>query len=605
VPFWKNSIRSFKLLNARQKRLYCFALILQSSLGVLDLVGVLLSGLIGVVATKSLSENSQTLSLSRIEDLPLIRELSDVQFLTLLSASVFIFFLLKTVLSLIFSKRVFKFLANQQSDLSTSIYQNLFKRDNEWLDSANPMDIANSTVIGSAMATVNSLGQTLIIISEVSLLLFFGIIFLVLNPILSLITIAYTTIIILILNQTLSKKISEFGERLGQLRVQTQSRILETLRLRKEILILGREEFFKRDISDTFKLQSSNFSGDIWLQQTPKYILEISLLLGTFGFIGFLTLTENQAQGIQLFVVFLAASSRIFPSILRIQTSILNLRSFNYLSGSAMDLQERLEQSCVNQSPITISANNSVEPKIIFKNVSFTYPNSSKSIFHEFNCEVGFGEKVALIGGSGAGKSTFIQMILGFRTAGVGSVEINKEESRSWIANNPSRIGYVPQDYEFISGTLLENICLGIKSDSVDYSRVADALKKAHLTNFVASLPQGLNTFLGQNGENLSGGQKQRIVLARALYCSPDILILDEGTSALDAESEEMILSQIIESNAKQTVLFVAHRLSSIRSFNRVIYLKEGSVIGDGSFDHLVQSVPDFRMQLRLLGLLD
>ncbi len=605
MPYWKNLSRSFKLLNARQKRLYCFAVILQSSLGVLDLLGVLLSGLISVIATKSLSGNSQIISVSRIEDLPLIREFSSAQFLTLLSATAFIFFLSKTALSLIFSKRVFKFLANQQSELSTSIYRNLLKRDNEWLDSTDPMDVANSTVIGSAMATVNSLGQTLIIISEISLLMFFSVIFLILNPMLTLITIAYASIVVFILNQTLSKKISEFGEKLGQMRVQTQSRILETLRMRKEILILGREEFFKQDIANTFKLQASSFSGDIWLQQTPKYILEISLLLGSFAFIGILSTSEDQAQGIQLFVVFLAAATRIFPSLLRIQTSILNLRSFNYLSGTALDLYEKLGGSRAPQTPKSTHTDNFVEPKVVFKNVSFAYPDSSKGIFSEFNCEVGFGEKVALIGGSGAGKSTFIQMILGFRAASLGSVEISEQDSGSWIANNPSRIGYVPQDYDFISGTLLENICLGMHKGSIDFSRVAETLEKAHLTNFVDSLPQGLNTFLGQNGENLSGGQKQRIVLARALYCNPDILILDEGTSALDAETEEMILSQIIESTVKQTVFFVAHRLSSIRSFNRVIYLKEGRIIGDGSFDHLVESVPDFRMQLRLLGLLD
>jgi ABC-type multidrug transport system fused ATPase/permease subunit len=472
------------------------------------------------------------------------------------------------------------------------------------------MDIAIRTVVGSAMATINALGQSLIIVSETFLLLLFGIILLALNPVLTITSLVYLIIVIFCINILLSKRITQFGEELGKLRISIQSRILETLKLRREILLLGRERFFYEGVSKQFEYQARSFSGDIWLQQTPKYIIEISLMLGTFGFISILLLTDNNVVGIPVLVIFLASASRIFPSLLRIQNSLLNLKSFNYLSGGAIELSERLMSRTHSQLPANFDKkiykeSRGAHTKIELKDVSFNHQGMNDPLFDGLNCTIEPGEKIALIGPSGSGKTTFINLILGFHKISGGSLKIGGINCEEWIALNPAKIGYVPQDFHFVSGTLLENICLGIYEDSIDYHKLAEAMHKSNLTQFVNSLPQGIKTFMGPHGQSFSGGQKQRILLARALYDRPEILVLDEGTSSLDAETESVIVSNILNETSSQTVLFVAHRLSAIRSFARILYFENGRIYADGSFDYLVDTIPEFSLQLKLLGIID
>jgi ABC-type multidrug transport system fused ATPase/permease subunit len=165
------------------------------------------------------------------------------------------------------------------------------------------------------------------------------------------------------------------------------------------------------------------------------------------------------------------------------------------------------------------------------------------------------------------------------------------------------KVSYLPQETTLVTGTFLDNICLGISADEIDLRRVASAIKRAQLDDFLEKLPDGLNSHFGVSGTELSGGQKQRIGIARALYSDPKIIVMDEATSALDAETENAIIGILESLELDTTIIFIAHRLSSIRNFARIMYFEEGILKEDGNFDYVKSKVPRFAKQSSLFGL--
>ena len=244
-----------------------------------------------------------------------------------------------------------------------------------------------------------------------------------------------------------------------------------------------------------------------------------------------------------------------------------------------------------------------MDTSIALTDVEFSYPNSDSKVLESVTFKIAPGERVAIVGPSGAGKSTLCDIFLGLLQPTSGEVRIGGVPAAKWIENNFGSISYLPQEITLVTGTFLENICLGVSNEEVDFTRVASAMKSAQLNDFLELLPEGLNTHFGVSGTELSGGQKQRIGIARALYSNPKIIIMDEATSALDAETEHAIINILEGLEIDTTVIFIAHRLSSIRNFARVMYFEEGNLKEDGSFDHVKSKVPRFAKQISLLGL--
>ena len=235
--------------------------------------------------------------------------------------------------------------------------------------------------------------------------------------------------------------------------------------------------------------------------------------------------------------------------------------------------------------------------------VSFRFPDSEEDVLSELSFEIETGERVAIVGASGSGKSTLCDIFLGLLEPTTGKIEIGSQIAEKWIRGNIGSISYLPQDVTLIGGTVIDNICIGLSDFEIDQERVADTILQAQLAEFVKSLPDGIHTDLGKNGIKISGGQKQRIGIARALYSKPSILILDEATSALDAETENGIMSVLESLGDTVTLIFIAHRLSSIRNFKRVLYFEGGKLLADGSFEEVRAKIPNFNLQASLLGL--
>jgi ABC-type multidrug transport system fused ATPase/permease subunit len=227
----------------------------------------------------------------------------------------------------------------------------------------------------------------------------------------------------------------------------------------------------------------------------------------------------------------------------------------------------------------------------------------SDLIVDHLSIKINAGEFVAIVGPSGSGKTTLVDLILGIHKPDHGEILISGVSSDQVIARWPGAIGYVPQMVGMINDTVKSNVALGYALKNVEDENVWAALRSAKLDSFVKALPLGILDPVGESGSRISGGQRQRLGIARALFTNPRLIVLDEATSSLDAETELSIASALQELKGQVTVVMIAHRLSTVRDADKVVYIEKGKVRAIGSFDEVKNAVPDFNKQSKLMGL--
>lgn len=281
----------------------------------------------------------------------------------------------------------------------------------------------------------------------------------------------------------------------------------------------------------------------------------------------------------------------------------MSLQTFynNFLtnSGALENMREFLDE-LKNNKELTIGDQKVThEKEIIFEDVSFAY--GDKNILHGINLVILKNESVAFVGESGSGKTTLVNLLSGLLPIQKGHLSI--DGVNMWNINlrhYQSRIGYITQEPVVFSDSVFNNVTFWAEKNGMNTLRFWDALKKAHIADFIRQLPERENSLLGNNGILVSGGQKQRISIARELYKDIDILIMDEATSALDSESENIIQENIENLKGKITLVIVAHRLATIKNVNRVVLLSQGEIVATDSFRKLVEKSPNFKRMVEL-----
>jgi ABC-type bacteriocin/lantibiotic exporter with double-glycine peptidase domain len=243
------------------------------------------------------------------------------------------------------------------------------------------------------------------------------------------------------------------------------------------------------------------------------------------------------------------------------------------------------------------------QPSVDITDLNFRFENNENFAIEDLNLRIAPGSQVAITGSSGAGKTTLVDLILGVFTNDSDSVKISGLTPLSAFSRWPGAVAYVPQNINIMNTTIRENISQGYEFDSLDEERVWNSLEVAHLDAFVKSLPLGIDTHVGEFGNQLSGGQRQRLGIARALFTSPKLLILDEATSALDAETESLISQTIKGLKGKCTVILIAHRLSSVMNADKVIFMENGKITAEGTFSEVRKLSPNFEKQAKLMGI--
>lgn len=354
---------------------------------------------------------------------------------------------------------------------------------------------------------------------------------------------------------------------------------LELFRGIKEIKILGRQKYFVDHYEHTSIKQSRITSKYSLALASPAYIIEalfvsgllLALCLGN-------SFSENMLTMLPQLASFAIAAFRVLPSLGKISSSINNViyaipavnATYSHMEGIAADRTESLDRD---------EKNVEFENEISISHISWQYPNTDRKVIDDLSMKIAKGSSVAFIGASGAGKTTLADIILGLLRPQSGSVTVDGRDigelGRAWS----HLLGYVPQAAYLIDDTIRSNIAFGIEKKEIDDARVWHALEQAQLAEFVRSLPQNINTEIGEAGVRFSGGQRQRLAIARALYNDPEILVLDEATSALDNDTEKALIEAIEKFQGDKTMIVVAHRLTTVKNCDIIYEIENGKAV--------------------------
>lgn len=340
--------------------------------------------------------------------------------------------------------------------------------------------------------------------------------------------------------------------------------------------------------------------------EMPKYLLEIIFIGGIALIMGVMVSAGGLGQAAYM-AVFAAACVRILPNFVRVIATLGTLRaSLPYVDKYEQAINElkvsQLELLAVapDIGPFAQVKSEVTRSDVSIENLSFKYPDGDQYVLKNLDFVVPSGTSVAFVGGSGSGKTTLIDLILGLLKPTSGQVSVNGNNIQQDIAGWHETIGYVPQDV-FISGkTVREEIAYGLTPAEIDDDRVWECVRLAELEDVIQSLEEGLDTQIGENGTRLSGGQRQRIGLARAFYRNPGVLILDEATSALDNETEHKITQAISRLTEGRTVFIVAHRLSTVRNVDQLLFMSHGEIVSRGSFSEVRAANKEFARLVEL-----
>ncbi|MEW6165116.1 MAG: ABC transporter ATP-binding protein [Pseudomonadota bacterium] len=346
----------------------------------------------------------------------------------------------------------------------------------------------------------------------------------------------------------------------------------------KDIKLLGREEGFLARY-DAHNLQSTRMGQlQAALLQLPRLWLELLAVAGmTLLVLSMLAQGRDMASIVPTMGLFAIAAFRLMPSVNRVLSAILSLR---YGLAVLDTLHDELKLAIPDCEAVTLGSNRSVflqEIRLI--NLSYTYPAAPATALDGLSIYVRKGESVGFVGSSGAGKSTLVDVILGLLPPDAGQVTVDGRNIQQDLRHWQDQIGYVPQSIYLTDDTLRRNVAFGLSDESIDDAAVRRALCAAQLDDFVASLPDGVETVVGERGIRLSGGQRQRIGIARALYHDPPVLVLDEATSALDPDTESGVMRAITALHGSKTIIIVAHRLSTVEHCDRLYRLEGGKVV--------------------------
>lgn len=334
------------------------------------------------------------------------------------------------------------------------------------------------------------------------------------------------------------------------------------------------------------------------LGDMPRYLLEIGFVVAILGISIILFATTSPSEALTVLGVFAAASVRALPTLTRVNGNLATMRMGQ--AGLRIITETRTELDADGIHDETPRDGTPYDGDIALSDVSFRYPDAEQDVVTGITLRIAENQTTAFVGSSGAGKTTLIDLVLGLLEPTSGAIECGGrpilDDPPMWYRS----LGVVPQDVFLANDTVLRNIAFGDDEDRIDHAQVAEALRLARLDKVVAALPQGVDTMLGERGVRLSGGQRQRLGLARALYRKPRVLVLDEATSALDNLTEHEIARTLADLQGSLTVLIVAHRLSTVRHADQLVFLKDGRVDAIGTFDEVEQASPDFARLVQL-----
>lgn len=605
--------RGLNLLTPADQRTYGWAVALQMSTSLLDLAGVLAIGVVGVLmssvvqGTPAPEPVSTLLSAVGLADAPLARS-------SVIIASVAaVLLILKSVIALWGLRWVTSFLSRCSAVVAARMSADFFALPIVRIQNFTSQWSAFALVHGVTGAIVNTLTNAMVIYVELTLLSVLTATLLLLDPVMTLFAAGYFGIVGYALSRSVKRWATTSGEVLAETDVSSFSTVYDAIATYRELTVVNRRSFYIDRYRDQRLRGSAAYADQQFLGQLPRYAMEVALVVGSALLVAGLLLTGSLESALGSLALFIAAASRVMPSILRLNGSRITLQTLVPRAEYAFTMADFIRE-CEQKGEGRPAALPAVEPtpsenvrgqglSIVVRGLSVQYPGADEPALQEVTFTVAAGGSLAVVGPSGGGKSTLADAILGVLTPSAGSVAINGQRPQDFVRNHPGEVAYVPQAVALVTGSVRDNVALGLELDEIDDERVMAALQRAHLADYLLDSRQGLDTVVGERGVQLSGGQRQRLGIARALYAGPRLIVMDEATSALDAETENLITRTLETLGEDVTTITIAHRLATIRLADSVIYLDRGRLLTQGTFEEVRGRIPQFDHQAALLGL--
>lgn len=575
---WKIIKKIQILLDKKQKRTMLFLVFLMIIGAVLETAS--LGALIPVIQT-IMKENAIAESRYLSVLYAWLGCTSEGQFTVYIMLTVIFLFIIKNLFLYLQQKCTLRFVYGNQFDTSEKMMKSYLRRNYEFYLNADTAvvqrnitsDVNNMYGLILALLTLVSEGIVFVCLAAVC---FFS------DAVLTLLIAGVLCLLLIVIEKVLKPILRKAGEDNQNYYSGLFKWISQTVQGIKEVKIAGREKYFVEEYVKCGHGYVGAVQKYSLFNNIPRLLIEAVCIACLLGYIIFMILVmgvEPKDMGDSL-TALAAVALRLLPCVNRINNQINNIAYFEpFLMGVNDTLKEDTNAENTDMSFAEDEEKLPVEREIRLENITYSYPGTEKLIFDKAELTIPIGSAVGIVGTSGAGKSTVVDILLGLLIPKEGSIFADgvniKERYRGWLKN----VGYIPQMIFMLDDTIRKNVAFGVPEEEIDEERVNEVLKEAQLYDFIQTLPEGMDTGIGERGIRLSGGQRQRIGIARALYHDPEVLILDEATSALDNDTEAAIMESINHFHGKKTLLIIAHRLQTIEKCDIVYRVENGKAV--------------------------
>tara|TARA_B100000795_G_scaffold193746_1_gene148025 strand:+ start:167 stop:1936 length:1770 start_codon:yes stop_codon:yes gene_type:complete len=512
---------------------------------------------------------------------------NDQQFLLVLGIFVFIFLITSLIFKALTTYAQVRFVQMRQFSIGKRLVEGYLQQPYAWFLNRNSSDLGKSILSESGQVVANGLGPLLEVIARGMLAITLITLLIIADPKLALsvgFSLGTAYGLIFYFTKNYLNFLGKNSLKNNQLRFTSISEAFGAI---KEIKVGGLEQTYIKLFSKPAQTFHQNYASSQLVAQLPRYFLEAISFGGILIIILYsISKTGSFNSALPIISLYIFAGYRLLPALQQIYGSFTQLA----FVGPSLN---RLYEDLKNLKPINTNQDQgvlSLNKKITLKNIHYNYPNTSRVALEGINLSISAKSTIGIIGSTGSGKTTTVDIILGLLEAQKGTLEVDgkiitKKNSRSWQRS----IGYVPQHIYLSDDTVAANIAFGVESKDIDQEAVEKASRVANLHNFIIDeLPKQYQTITGERGIRLSGGQRQRVGIARALYHKPKVLIFDESTSALDNKTEQVVMDAVYNLNKEVTIILITHRLSTVKNCDTIFRLDKGKLVAQGTYQELI-----------------
>ena len=515
---------------------------------------------------------------------PFLSELRSEGIIVLALASFVIFYLIKSVYLLFLAGMQASYYYGVQESVSTRLYNSYLAKPYAFHLQNNSGKLLSNTITEAMQFAVGFTGPAVLFFNDVLITVMILLVLLYVEPVGGLVAFIIFGSLSLMLFKGSKRRAALWGETRQEkerLRIESAQQGFGGI---KDIKLYGREDVFKDGYSKETHISLEAGRKQTILQNVPRIFLEFIAVAALCGLVVIITLAGDKSNVVTIVGLFAAAAFKLLPTISRmVQSAQAMVFGSPVVSFVYDELAENENYSSNSELAIPLDSHMDFEKNLSVRDLSFVYDGVDFQALDAINLDIQVGSMTGFIGASGAGKSTLIDCLLGLIQPLSGEIKVDSNLISSGnVSGWQKQLGYVSQVIYLLDGSLRDNIAFGISSDTIDEEKVRSAIERSHLIEFIASLPDGLDTKVGERGVRLSGGQRQRIGIARALYNNPAVLVLDEATSSLDVDTEREVMKSIEELQGDTTVLIIAHRYSTIENCDYLYKLEKGKIVAQG-----------------------